>query len=140
GRSLLVSTVEKATQPAVKPPTSALTFSLCLSGGNTSWRSWLTRSVVACAWGAECGYAWITATLPDGDRRGAVTVATSAVCATAASIGGSDTAGLVPCSSTAVSNRPLKPGPNPSESMWNARYVLVLDGSLPASLVSSRIA
>ena len=82
--SLLDSTAAKSTEPAVKPPTSAVTPSWRFSGGSTSWRKWLTRSVVACDCGAERGYAWITAIFPEGPSRGAVTATTSGVRATAA--------------------------------------------------------
>ena len=39
----------------------------------------------------------------------------------------------------AIVSGPLKPGPNPSDSRLKALYVLVLVGSLPASLVSRRM-
>ena len=53
--NLLESTCEKSIDPAVNPPTSTVVPVWCSIGGSTSLRRWLTRSVVAAAWGAESG-------------------------------------------------------------------------------------
>ena len=53
--SLLARTPEKSIDPAVNPPTSGRAGRCFWNGGSTWSRSRWTRSVVACAWGAEAG-------------------------------------------------------------------------------------
>jgi hypothetical protein len=53
--SFLASTCEKSIEPAVNPPTKTVAPVWRSTGGNTSFRRWLTKSVVAAACGAEPG-------------------------------------------------------------------------------------
>ena len=76
--------------------------------------------------------------MPEGLIRGAPTATTSFVAAMALRRAGSDELSPGWGSSARSTSGPLNPGPKPCERRLNASYVLVLLGSLPASLLSRR--
>src|SRR5919204_6078389 len=109
------------------------------TGGSRSLRSCLTRSVVACACGAERGYALNTTVRPDGLTRGGVTDATPGVELNVFRICPRAAVSPLRGSSAATTSGPLKPLPKPCASRSYALRVVLPAGSLPASLEPGRI-
>ena len=102
-------------------------------------RSCLTRSVVACAWGAERGNTLNTIVRPDGLTRGGVTEATPGVERSTEPTCEAAPPSPARGNSAATTSGPLKPLPKPCASRSYALRVVLPAGSLPASLDPARM-
>jgi hypothetical protein len=119
------STCAKSTKVAVVPPTRMLTPEVPSALGIVSVRRWLMRLVVAASWGDVVGYTVMEATVTPGwvglgTRVGPTTFLTPGCAATSTATVCTTCWAEAESASATSSSGPLKPGPNPADSMSKA--------------------